>query len=91
MEEKISLSTHILDLNLGKPAEGIVVELYKYVEDNMWLKSTETTITDSDGRIKSFHKISDPVGGIYKLKFKTSEYFSNMNVETFYPFVEVRI
>lgn len=90
MEQKLSLSTHILDVNLGKPAEGVSVKLFKLV-NNSWIESNQVAVTDRDGRFRGFDKINDEVCGIYKLRFETSEYFSRMNVESFHPFVEVRL
>lgn len=89
MEHSLLLSTHVLDLHLGKPAEDIVVKLYKY-EDSLWVKSKELYVTDRDGRIQSFRIVSEDICGTYKLQFETMDYFNRMNLESFYPFVEVK-
>ena len=42
------LSTHVLDTALGKPAEGIKIELYRV--SGMSHKKIAETVTNSDGR-----------------------------------------
>lgn len=88
MEQTLSLSTHILDISKGKPAEGVVIKLYKY-ENDLWFESSEYAITDGDGRVRNFKKINDEICGVYKLKFQVGEYFQRIGSETLYPFIEV--
>jgi 5-hydroxyisourate hydrolase len=91
MSETLSLSTHVLDLVLGKPAPGITVKLFKS-EENQWHESFEIGVTDKDGRYRNFKKITEDVCGTYKLIFETTEYFERLNKEEiFYPSVEVNI
>lgn len=88
-EQKLSLSTHILDVSRGRPAADVPVSLYKFVNDE-WIKSENCTVkTNSDGRIREFIKVNQETCGIYKLKFETVEYFKNLGTETLYPFVEI--
>ena len=52
--QKYQLSTHILDVNLGKPASGVPIILFKLSDDaESWSKIDEG-ITDINGRIGSF-------------------------------------
>ena len=74
------ISTHILDTSVGFPAKEVTVELAKYVENN-W-KELSVQKTNSDGRISfdvPFEK------GVYRLKFKTEDYFKRNGVEAFFP------
>jgi 5-hydroxyisourate hydrolase len=88
-EQKLSLSTHILDVSRGKPVADVKVTLSKLVNGE-WKKSENcTAMTNSDGRIREFKKINDETCGIYKLKFETLEYFNKFNIETLYPFIEI--
>lgn len=88
MDQKLSLSTHILDTTRGKPADEVNVKLYKQV-GGIWVDSSFTGRTDKDGRIRDFTKIDGDAKGIYKLRFDVAEYFQRLGVETLYPFVEV--
>lgn len=89
MEQPLSLSTHILDISKGRPAEGVVIKLYKY-ENDLWFESREYAITDHDGRFRNFKKINENICGIYKLKFEVGEYFNRIGNESLYPFIEVK-
>ncbi|MGH2267681.1 hydroxyisourate hydrolase [Campylobacter taeniopygiae] len=85
------LSTHILDIFLGKPAPKVKVELYKMEKNQKWKKIGEE-FTKDDGRIGDFlpyNKLENRASGIYKLKFYTKDYYTSRKVDTFYPFIEV--
>ncbi|MFS6937048.1 5-hydroxyisourate hydrolase precursor [Neisseria animaloris] len=88
--DNYQLSTHILDINKGKPAPNVSVELYKLGNNGQWREIAENK-TDGNGRIKNFLPLKPGADnkGIYKLKFKTKEYFAKDKVDNFYPFVEV--
>jgi 5-hydroxyisourate hydrolase len=82
------LTTHILDITKGKPAQGVSIVLFR-LEKDIW-KQLITGITNADGRIPNLlnkEVILEP--GIYKLKFETKEYFEKQDIQTFYPFVEI--
>ena len=73
------ITTHILDVSLGRPAADVeVVLLYEGAE-------MTKGITNADGRLGGWDL--DP--GIYALRFETKAYFSRESVDTFYPFVEI--
>ena len=83
------LSTHILDVNSGKPASDVPVKLFKYDEQNQnWQKIAEN-LTDNNGRIANFLPKNKDNTGIYKLTFETKHYFSSQNMPSIYPFVDV--
>jgi 5-hydroxyisourate hydrolase len=85
---KLSLSTHILNISRGKPAENVKITLFKLINGN-WIESKFPKFTNTDGRAKEFEKLEESVVGIYKLKFDIAEYFQTINCETLYPFIEV--
>lgn len=87
-EQNYQLSSHILDITLGKPAAKVNVVLSKKEKEN-WIV-LDKKVTDENGRIKEFLKkgISSNKG-IYKLTFHTGAYFKSLNMDTFYPFIEV--
>lgn len=58
----ISLSTHVLDVEAGRPARGVRVELW---QDEVVVSSGET---NDDGRIPELASRLDP--GTYRLLFR---------------------
>ncbi|WP_223583672.1 hydroxyisourate hydrolase [Sphingobacterium sp. GVS05A] len=83
------LSSHILDISKGNPAQDVRVDLEKLTPDNRWT-AVASEKTDSNGRISNFLLSGkDTNKGIYKLKFHTQSYFLNQKIETFYPYIEV--
>jgi 5-hydroxyisourate hydrolase len=83
-----SITTHILDISIGRPAQGVAVVL-EVQQESEW-KHIGTNITDNDGRIRSF--LTDDTlfeEGIYRLTFDTESYFAANSVEAFYPHVSI--
>ena len=69
-----SLSTHILDVEHGRPASGLTVELY--AGDRLLGRGE----TDPDGRIPHFAEGLDP--GVYRLAFTPpSPFFRRVELE----------
>jgi 5-hydroxyisourate hydrolase len=79
------ISTHVLDVELGRPASGIPVELRR---DGALLSAART---NSDGRtdhpLLSAEQL-DP--GHYELIFRTGEYLKNREAAPFYDDIAVR-
>lgn len=83
------LSSHILDISAGHPAQNVQIELMKYDnQQSTWQKIDERT-TDKNGRITDFLPLTQNNNGIYKLKFLTKPYFDNLGQNSIYPFIEV--
>lgn len=73
------ISTHILDTSLGVTAQGVLVELAKY-ENNEWqLIAAEKT--NSDGRIVFNYPAT---AGVYRLKFAIEDYFLKNKITPFF-------
>ncbi len=81
----MSLSTHILDTALGRPAPGISVVL-EQLHDETWKLLSKVT-TDPDGRARGFSAELRP--GIYRLHFDTAPYFALQGLFALYPFIEI--
>lgn len=63
------LSTHVLDLSGGRPAQGVTVTLERSI-DGDW-QQVGQGITDANGRIGA---LGDALGsGVYRLIFATGE------------------
>ena len=66
-EAAATISTHVLDTGLGKPAAGIAVTLYRLADDGRPLRLTQA-LTDNDGRVRDL--LERPiVAGRYRLEF----------------------
>ncbi len=80
----VTLSTHVLDTSLGRPAAGIRVSL----ESASGARLGEG-VTDADGRIATFGAERLDAGE-YRLRFETGAYFASLGTEHFYPAVTVQ-
>jgi len=81
------ISTHILDLGLGKPAAGVAVRLEKQESANWRLISSAET--DRDGRCPRLLHDAKLSAGTYRLHFDTATYFAARKIEALYPFIEI--
>jgi 5-hydroxyisourate hydrolase len=79
-----TLSTHVLDTALGRPAQGIRVTL------ELGEKVIGSGVTDADGRVHDFQSHGASLeSGEYRLTFGVAEYFSKSGRESFYSEVIV--
>jgi 5-hydroxyisourate hydrolase len=62
-----TISTHVLDTELGLPAAGVHVILYKLGEDNRPIRLTQA-LTDDDGRVRDLLERAMAPGD-YRLEF----------------------
>lgn len=92
-----TLSSHILDTHLGKPAADIAVTLHR-VTDNDAAKLLANATTNNDGRISPDSWQFDPAlnsaecaldSGRYILTFDTQSYFDAQQLTAFYPQVVI--
>ena len=82
------ISTHILDLVHGKPASGVPVRLEKQTDGDWKILNSE--LTDQDGRCPSCSEESEEMSAaVYRLIFDTGSYYSEKQINTLYPVVEV--
>lgn len=87
--DNYQLSTHILDINKGRPASGVEVELFKMSDSSEWTRIDGET-TDSNGRIANFLKEGkEDNKGVYKLVFYVAPYIEKEGQESIYPFIEI--
>jgi 5-hydroxyisourate hydrolase len=82
------ISTHILDLALGKPASDVAVRLEKQ-EPSGW-RLLLSSRTDGDGRCSHLlPEGEDLSAGCYRLSFDTASYYDAQKIQALYPVVEV--
>ncbi|CAI0877973.1 hydroxyisourate hydrolase [Serratia fonticola] len=83
-----TLSVHILNQQTGIPSPNVTVTLEKE-QQNSWV-TLASGKTDEDGRIKSLYpQDQDMLPGIYKVTFKTGDYFHQQQQTSFFPEIPV--
>jgi len=81
-----TLSTHVLDTALGRPAQGIRVMLEHAGE------VVGSGVTDGEGRVRDLHKNTASLSrGDYRLTFHVADYFSKAARESFFPEIIVDV
>lgn len=81
----MSLSTHVLDTALGKPARGIRVTLEREGV------AVGSAVTDEDGRIREFRTTGALLDqGSYRLVFAVADWFRSTGREAFYTEIVVQ-
>lgn len=76
-----TVSTHVLDAVLGRPAAGVRVVLGDAAGVTL-----EETVTDADGRVRF---AADVEAGEHRLSFATGAWFAAQDRASFHPRVEV--
>lgn len=82
-----SITTHVLDTAIGRPASGIALILAKSGGDG-WVTIGRGT-TDIDGRCKTLLKDGKLKKGAYRLTFGVASYFKRTRQTAFYPSVSI--
>ncbi|MGA5700453.1 hydroxyisourate hydrolase [Peterkaempfera bronchialis] len=78
------ISTHVLDTALGRPAEGVRVELSRQTEDGGW-QLLAVSATDADGRCRDLPEVATG-DAVLRLRFDTGGYLPG---RPFFPEVSV--
>ena len=82
------ISTHVLDISLGRPAVGVPVTL-AWSDGDDW-RALSTHVTDGDGRVRQMLSPNvETRTGDYRLTFDTHSYFSAHGVQGLYPVVQI--
>ena len=81
----MTVSTHVLDASIGRPAADVAVSLWFAGPSGGWTP-VESGETDGDGRHR-FGAATEP--GVYRLTFGTAVYFTARGVAAFYPEVTI--
>jgi 5-hydroxyisourate hydrolase len=84
------ISTHILDMSIGKPAQGVLIKLERNVPGFGWMLLTEA-LSDASGRAGQLVPANDHLHlGTYRLRFDVDTYFADQQKETLFPEVSVQ-
>ena len=83
------ITTHVLDVSIGKPAADITVRLYLQTNDGRW-EEIGTQKTAADGRARDLLAEGEPLMiALYRLTFEVGPYFRNKQVDGFYHEVTI--
>ena len=78
------LTTHVLDTTHGKPAGGMIIELYRVEREGPSLLKTVTT--NADGRLdEPLLEGDDLLNGVYELVFHVGEFFAHQSGDPVRP------
>jgi 5-hydroxyisourate hydrolase len=84
----MTLSTHVLDTSIGRPAADVAVTVYR--RDGTDWTPVGSGFTDGDGRIQALlERDAQPAAGEFRIVFDVARYFSARRVESFYGQVTV--
>lgn len=81
------ITTHVLDVSLGRPAAGVPVVLENRAGAD-WVELGRG-VTDADGRLKTLMAPGTLAAGVYRLTFDTGAYFKLLGSPGFFPTVPV--
>ncbi len=82
-----SLSTHILDTALGRPAAGVALVLEAQNGDAWHVVGRG--ITDADGRCRTLLQDANLEALVYRLRFEIAPWFTAQNLVPLYPYIEI--
>jgi 5-hydroxyisourate hydrolase len=80
-----TLSSHVLDTSLGRPAAGIRVTASRAGQE------IGSGVTNADGRVKDLHGGSALTPGLYVLTFVVGPYFAASKRDSFYDTISVEL
>jgi 5-hydroxyisourate hydrolase len=86
-QNRSPITTHILDVSLGRPAAGVAVRLAMRDADVFTELANGTT--DADGRVTTLLAPGTLARGTYRLSFDVAPYFESSHRSAFYPTVDV--
>ncbi len=83
----MTLSTHVLDVEAGRPVAGLAVAAELRDEDGGW-RSVGAAATDADGRVAELVAAEHWAPGRWRVVFATADHHGP---DAFYPSVTVEI
>lgn len=82
------ITTHILDISIGRPASDVPVALAAANGAGGWDERARAR-TDADGRATLIGPDRPPAAGDFRLTFDVADYLAEQAEEVFYPRVQV--
>ena len=82
------ITTHVLDIAKGSPAENIPIQLDSWINSEWQLIGCGST--NADGRLTNLLEPGSLAKGNYRISFNVEKYFSSQNIQSFfYPMVRI--
>jgi 5-hydroxyisourate hydrolase len=81
------ITTHVLDVALGKPARAIPIRLER-LEGDRFVELARGE-TDADGRCGQLLPPGSLIAGTHRIRFELDDYFARDGRASFYPYVEI--
>lgn len=78
-----TLSTHVLDTSIGRPARGVPITLETLAGETLG-----EGVTDADGRVSQIGP-KDLTTGDYRLRFDSDAYYAAAGTTAFYPEIAI--
>ena len=82
-----TLSTHVLDTSIGRPASGVRVRLERVGEAESVVVGGGTT--DANGRLAEIVPPNSLTAATYRLRFDVAEYFARSGRPALFPEVAI--
>lgn len=82
------ITTHVLDVSLGRPAANVSVILEAQSPSGNWTEAARGA-TDTDGRLREWATAKTLQAGTYRLTFDTRAYFAGRKMLSLYPQVVI--
>ena len=83
------ITTHILDVSIGRPAAGVLVRLERQSHDGKW-EAIGSQKTDIDGRARELIPDGEQLTTtVHRLSFDVEAYFREREVDGFYQEVTI--
>ncbi|MFW6039725.1 MAG: hydroxyisourate hydrolase [Gemmatimonadota bacterium] len=82
------ITTHILDISIGRPASGVAVTLAAADGTGGWDERARVR-TDADGRATLIGPDEPAAAGDFRLRFEVAAYLAERAEDVFYPRVDV--
>lgn len=83
----MGISTHVLDIAIGRPAQGVAVTLER-LDVGSW-SEVRGGATDAEGRLAGLVDDVDLQVGTYRITFGTGGYFAARGEVSFHPEVAI--
>ena len=84
-----AITTHVLDVSIGKPAAGVAVKLDRQTSNGDW-EAIGIQDTDNDGRARDLLREGEElVAAVHRLTFEVDPYFRDRGVDSFYQEVTI--
>ena len=84
-----AITTHVLDVSIGRPAAGVLVTLHRQTNDGLW-EPIGSKKTDGDGRARDLIPEGESLmKAVHRLTFDVGQYFNDRQIDGFYQEVVI--